>query len=153
VKTKGVWLIGTGLLGLAALAITLSGHAELEVAGGKKIELGPGSNDLVEDTTAQSGSRTERENLAADAKANPPGDQFTYTRGGGNPTIPAYATAWGYTNMSFLDNFNSTSTIDLFKTDTGGYNWYLDIYKAFSPAGANNSCGVCPCPIWSDSTN
>jgi hypothetical protein len=130
VKTKGVWLIGTGLLGLAALAqpvlsdrasaqehkplmihrlytgpdgqthaeeieakfaggggndvykllansgaelrrappgrvadwhvaprrqyvITLSGHAELEVAGGKKIELGPGSIDLVEDTTGK----------------------------------------------------------------------------------------------------
>src|SRR6266436_8814210 len=33
--------------------ITLSGHAELEVAGGKKIELGPGSIDLVEDTTGK----------------------------------------------------------------------------------------------------
>jgi hypothetical protein len=130
VKTKGVWLIGTGLLGLVALAqpvlsdrasaqehkplmihrlytgpdgqthaeeieakfaggggndvyklmansgaelrrappgrvadwhvaprrqyvITLSGHAEPEVAGGKKIELGPGSIDLVEDTTGK----------------------------------------------------------------------------------------------------
>jgi hypothetical protein len=33
--------------------ITLSGHAELEVAGGKKIALGPGSIDLVEDTTGK----------------------------------------------------------------------------------------------------
>ena len=33
--------------------ITLSGHAELEVAGGKKISLGPGSIDLVEDTTGK----------------------------------------------------------------------------------------------------
>lgn len=33
--------------------ITLSGHGELEVAGGKKISLGPGSIDLVEDTTGK----------------------------------------------------------------------------------------------------
>ena len=33
--------------------ITLSGHAELELAGGKKIPLGPGSIDLVEDTTGK----------------------------------------------------------------------------------------------------
>jgi hypothetical protein len=33
--------------------ITLSGYAELEVAGGKKISLGPGSIDLVEDTTGK----------------------------------------------------------------------------------------------------
>jgi hypothetical protein len=33
--------------------ITLSGHAELEVADGKKISLGPGSIDLVEDTTGK----------------------------------------------------------------------------------------------------
>lgn len=30
--------------------ITLSGHAQLEVAGGKKITVGPGNVDLVEDT-------------------------------------------------------------------------------------------------------
>jgi hypothetical protein len=33
--------------------ITLSGHAELEVAGGQKVELGPGSIDFVEDTTGK----------------------------------------------------------------------------------------------------
>ena len=33
--------------------ITLSGHGEVEVAGGKKISLGPGSIDLVEDTTGK----------------------------------------------------------------------------------------------------
>jgi hypothetical protein len=33
--------------------ITLSGHAELEVAEGKEISLGPGSIDLVEDTTGK----------------------------------------------------------------------------------------------------
>jgi len=33
--------------------ITLSGHAELEVAGGKKISVGPGNVDLVEDTTGK----------------------------------------------------------------------------------------------------
>jgi hypothetical protein len=33
--------------------ITLSGHGELEVAGGKKISVGPGSIDLVEDTTGK----------------------------------------------------------------------------------------------------
>ena len=33
--------------------ITLSGHAELEVAGGKKISIGPGNIDLVEDTTGK----------------------------------------------------------------------------------------------------
>jgi quercetin dioxygenase-like cupin family protein len=33
--------------------ITLSGHGEIEVAGGKKISLGPGSIDLVEDTTGK----------------------------------------------------------------------------------------------------
>lgn len=33
--------------------ITLSGRGELEVAGGKKISLGPGSIDLVEDTTGK----------------------------------------------------------------------------------------------------
>ena len=33
--------------------ITLSGHGELEIAGGKKIEVGPGSIDLVEDTTGK----------------------------------------------------------------------------------------------------
>jgi hypothetical protein len=33
--------------------ITLSGHAELEVAGGKKIEIGPGDIDFVEDTTGK----------------------------------------------------------------------------------------------------
>ncbi len=33
--------------------ITLSGHGELEVAGGKKIAVGPGSIDLVEDTTGK----------------------------------------------------------------------------------------------------
>ena len=33
--------------------ITLSGHAELEVAGGKKIAIGPGNIDLVEDTTGK----------------------------------------------------------------------------------------------------
>ena len=33
--------------------ITLSGQAELEVAGGKKIHVGPGNIDLVEDTTGK----------------------------------------------------------------------------------------------------
>ncbi|PWU06650.1 MAG: hypothetical protein C5B51_11825 [Terriglobia bacterium] len=33
--------------------ITLSGRAELEVAGGKKILVGPGNIDLVEDTTGK----------------------------------------------------------------------------------------------------
>jgi quercetin dioxygenase-like cupin family protein len=33
--------------------ITLSGHAELELVGGKKIQLGPGSIDFVEDTTGK----------------------------------------------------------------------------------------------------
>jgi hypothetical protein len=33
--------------------ITLSGEAELEVAGGKKIHVGPGQIDLVEDTTGR----------------------------------------------------------------------------------------------------
>jgi quercetin dioxygenase-like cupin family protein len=33
--------------------ITLSGQAELEVAGGKKIHVGPGHIDLVEDTTGK----------------------------------------------------------------------------------------------------
>ena len=33
--------------------ITLSGQAELEVAGGKKIPIGPGHIDLVEDTTGK----------------------------------------------------------------------------------------------------
>jgi len=33
--------------------VTLSGHGEVEVAGGKKISLGPGSIDLVEDTTGK----------------------------------------------------------------------------------------------------
>jgi hypothetical protein len=33
--------------------ITLTGHAELEVAGGKKISVGPGHVDLVEDTTGK----------------------------------------------------------------------------------------------------
>jgi hypothetical protein len=34
-----------------AHVITLSGHGELEVAGGKKIPVGPGHIELVEDTT------------------------------------------------------------------------------------------------------
>ena len=33
--------------------ITLSGQGEVEVAGGKKIHLGPGDIDLVEDTTGK----------------------------------------------------------------------------------------------------
>ena len=33
--------------------ITLSGRGELEVAGGKKITVGPGNIDLVEDTTGK----------------------------------------------------------------------------------------------------
>lgn len=33
--------------------ITLTGHAELEVAGGKKIPIGPGHVDLVEDVTGR----------------------------------------------------------------------------------------------------
>ena len=33
--------------------ITLSGHGELEVAGGKKIPVGPGHIELVEDTTGK----------------------------------------------------------------------------------------------------
>jgi hypothetical protein len=33
--------------------ITLSGRAELEVAGGKKIQVGPGHIELVEDTTGK----------------------------------------------------------------------------------------------------
>jgi quercetin dioxygenase-like cupin family protein len=33
--------------------ITLSGRGELEVAGGKKITIGPGNIDLVEDTTGK----------------------------------------------------------------------------------------------------
>jgi hypothetical protein len=33
--------------------ITLMGHAELEVAGGKKIAIGPGHVDLVEDVTGK----------------------------------------------------------------------------------------------------
>jgi hypothetical protein len=32
---------------------TLSGHGELEVAGGKKIQVGPGSINLVEDVTGK----------------------------------------------------------------------------------------------------
>src|SRR5215208_1357343 len=33
--------------------ITLSGHAELEVAGGKKVVVGPGHINLIEDTTGK----------------------------------------------------------------------------------------------------
>ena len=33
--------------------ITLSGHGELEVSGGKKISVGPGHIELVEDTTGK----------------------------------------------------------------------------------------------------
>jgi quercetin dioxygenase-like cupin family protein len=33
--------------------ITLSGHGELEVAGGKKVSVGPGNIDLVEDTSGK----------------------------------------------------------------------------------------------------
>ena len=33
--------------------ITLSGHGEIEVAGGKKFEVGPGTIDLVEDTAGK----------------------------------------------------------------------------------------------------
>jgi quercetin dioxygenase-like cupin family protein len=33
--------------------ITLSGHGEIEVADGKKIQLGPGDVDLVEDVTGK----------------------------------------------------------------------------------------------------
>jgi hypothetical protein len=33
--------------------ITLSGHGELEVSGGKKIPVGPGSIELIEDTTGK----------------------------------------------------------------------------------------------------
>ena len=33
--------------------ITLSGHGELEVAGGKKVEIGPGHINLVEDLTGK----------------------------------------------------------------------------------------------------
>jgi len=33
--------------------ITLSGHGELEVSGGKKISVGPGNIELVEDTTGK----------------------------------------------------------------------------------------------------
>jgi quercetin dioxygenase-like cupin family protein len=33
--------------------ITLSGHGELEVSGGKKISVGPGSIELVEDVTGK----------------------------------------------------------------------------------------------------
>jgi hypothetical protein len=33
--------------------ITLSGHGELEVAGGKKISVGPGNIELVEDVTGK----------------------------------------------------------------------------------------------------
>ena len=33
--------------------ITLSGQGELEVAGGKKIPVGPGHIELVEDTTGK----------------------------------------------------------------------------------------------------
>ena len=33
--------------------ITLSGHGEIEVAGGKKVSVGPGSIDLVEDTSGK----------------------------------------------------------------------------------------------------
>jgi uncharacterized cupin superfamily protein len=33
--------------------ITLSGHAELEVAGGRKVAVGPGHITLIEDTTGK----------------------------------------------------------------------------------------------------
>jgi quercetin dioxygenase-like cupin family protein len=33
--------------------ITLAGRAELEVAGGKKVEVGPGHINLIEDTTGK----------------------------------------------------------------------------------------------------
>jgi hypothetical protein len=33
--------------------ITLAGHGEIEVAGGKKFQVGPGSIDLVEDVTGK----------------------------------------------------------------------------------------------------
>jgi hypothetical protein len=33
--------------------ITLSGHGELEIAGGKKVQVGPGSINLVEDITGK----------------------------------------------------------------------------------------------------
>jgi hypothetical protein len=33
--------------------ITLSGRAEIEVAGGKKVPIGPGQIDLIEDTTGK----------------------------------------------------------------------------------------------------
>jgi hypothetical protein len=33
--------------------ITLSGHGELEVTGGKRIQVGPGNIELVEDTTGK----------------------------------------------------------------------------------------------------
>ena len=41
--------------------ITLSGHGELEISGGKKILVGPGSINLVEDVTGKGHSAAPAE--------------------------------------------------------------------------------------------
>jgi quercetin dioxygenase-like cupin family protein len=48
-STSGDWHTGPA----RQYVITLSGRGELEVAGGKKIALGPGQIDLIEDTTGK----------------------------------------------------------------------------------------------------
>src|SRR5256886_9663951 len=50
--------------------ITLSGQGELEVAGGKKIPVGPGHIELVEDTTGKGHIRSEEHTSELQSQSN-----------------------------------------------------------------------------------
>lgn len=52
-RTRAGFSIGWHVEKRRQYVITLSGHGEIDIAGGKKIELGPGSILLVENTTGK----------------------------------------------------------------------------------------------------
>lgn len=65
------------------------------------------------------------------AAAAIPGSAQAFFKGGGSfpaassPAIPAAAASYGFNTLTFYDDFNSLSTIDVNNTMQPGYKWYV----------------------------
>lgn len=55
------------------------------------------------------------------------GNDPTYTPPTGIPTAPSQAIAAGYNNLTFNDDFDSMSTIDMTNSHADGFNWYRNL--------------------------
>lgn len=68
----------------------------------------------------------------------PNGSSAGWTHGTPFPLEPYPAQAWGYSNLTFYENWASTGTIDLSNTMASGFNWYINNAFPNAVVGSTN---------------